>query len=151
MTDETYDLDELKTGDKLQMLFRQPGDAFHVKQNVTLQGEAVWLPGHGWGFQLADGALMDLRAMVDQEGWVIVDLAHAKLTHEQERLADALDNPDLRVAFRDDCPIDSTMIITELAMGEPFPVLVLNSALRKQWTTGKPDMKIHEGLLPNER
>jgi hypothetical protein len=67
-----------------------------------------------------------------------------------ERTRDALNNPDLRVAFRDDVAPRDAKVYTELAMGLPFPVLVLNSSLREQWLADTKGFTEYLGELPDK-
>ena len=66
-----------------------------------------------------------------------------------ERMRDALKNPDLKGAFRDDVERHDAKVYTELAMGQPFPVLVLNSELRDQWLADRGILTEYFGELPN--
>lgn len=72
------------------------------------------------------------------------------------RIADALDNPDLQIAFVEGAP--HAYVITELAMGQalglPFPVVVLPASMRDLWRAdekerGEPGLPEYTGELPS--
>jgi hypothetical protein len=124
--------------------------AKHTIASTEYVGMVTWHTVWGMTLETLDNRGYSLRWLVDH-GYELTLIERPVLSHGQERLADALDNPDKQFAWRDNVDPTSCTIITELAMGQPFPVIVMHTSVRDAFVAGAPFPVVeYGGRLPTD-